>query len=53
MNVDMIPFLVSILDAVSGQVVKNVNNALENEIDTVVQNGLSRNILIPVSFTTG
>ena len=48
-NVDMPPFLISVLDQVSAEVIKNVNNSLEREITDVVANGLSRKIAIPVS----
>jgi hypothetical protein len=48
-NMDMPPFLISVLDQVSGEVIKNVNTSLEQEITDIVQNGLSRDILIPVS----
>jgi len=50
-NVDMPPFLISVLDQVSGELIKNVNTALESEITDIVQNGLSRKIVIPESKT--
>jgi hypothetical protein len=37
-NMDMPPFLVSVLDQVSGEIIKNVNTSLENEITDVVSN---------------
>jgi len=46
-NVDMPPFLISVLDQVSGEVIKNVNTSLEKEITDLVVNGLSRKITIP------
>ena len=49
-NVDMIPFLISALDEVNAQIVKNVSYELEKEIDTIVENGLSRNIAIPLDI---
>jgi len=52
-NTDMPPFLISVLDQVSAEVVKNVNNSLEKEITQLVAEGLSRNIAIPVSSTNG
>jgi hypothetical protein len=51
-NMDMPPFLVSVLDQVSGEIIKNVNTSLESEISSVVENGLSRKIAIPVSQVT-
>jgi hypothetical protein len=45
----MAPFLISVLDKVSAQVVKNVNTNLEKQIDEIVDNGLSRSIAIPLS----
>lgn len=45
----MPPFLISVLDEVSAQVIKNVNSALEEDIIDLVENGLSRDIAIPVS----
>ena len=47
-NVDMPPFLISVLDQVSSEVIKNVNTVLESEITDIVANGLSRNIAIPL-----
>ena len=47
-NVDMPPFLISVLDEVSREVVKNVNTTLENQITDLVANGLSRKIAIPL-----
>ena len=52
-NVDMPPFLISVLDQVSAEVIKNVNSALERDITEVVVNGLSRKIAIPVSDIRG
>jgi len=48
-NVDMPPFLISVLDQVSAEVIKNVNTSLEREITDIVANGLSRKIAIPES----
>lgn len=45
-NMDMPPFLVSVLDQVSGEIIKNVNTSLESEITDVVKNGLSRDIAL-------
>lgn len=52
-NVDMPPFLVSVLDEVSNEVIKNVNTVLENEITNIVANGISRKIVIPTSYQKG
>lgn len=51
-NIDMIPFLISALDEVNAQIVKNVSYELENEIDAIIQNGLARDIAIPVDIQT-
>lgn len=51
-NVDMPPFLISVLDQVSAEMIKNVNNSLEKEITQVVSNGLSRKIVIPESYSS-
>ena len=48
-SVDMPPFLISVLDEVSAEVIKNVNTALEDDITNLVTGGLSRDIVIPVS----
>jgi len=50
-NVDMPPFLISVLDQVSSEVIKNVNTVLENEITDLVANGLSREIAIPIDIS--
>lgn len=47
-NIDMPPFLISVLDGVWQEIIKNVNTELEREITDIVANGLSRNIRIPV-----
>ncbi len=52
-NMDMPPFLISVLDQVSSEVIKNVNTSLEKQITDLVQNGLSRDIMLPVSKTIG
>lgn len=51
-NTDLPPFLISVLDQVSSELIKNVNSSLEKEITGIVQNGLSRKIAIPVSQTS-
>lgn len=50
-NTDLIPFLVTVLDLVSVQVVKNANSEIENKIDEVITSGLSRNIALPTEIT--
>lgn len=45
-NMDMPPFLVSVLDQVSGEIIKNVNTSLESDITEIVANGLSREIAL-------
>jgi hypothetical protein len=37
-NVDMPPFLISVLDQVSSEVIKNVNTSLETQITELVAN---------------
>lgn len=50
-NVDMIPSLVSVLDWVSDEVIKSVNNDLEKYIDDlVIKWWLSRKIAIPTTI---
>ncbi|USN58018.1 MAG: hypothetical protein H6767_06815 [Candidatus Peribacteria bacterium] len=51
-QVDQVPYLVSILDTVSTEIIKNVNYELEAYIDNLVQSGLSRKIAIPLEYTT-
>jgi len=47
-NMDMPPFLISVLDQVSSEVIRNVNTSLEAQITDLVKNGLSRDIAIPL-----
>jgi len=47
-NMDMPPFLISVLDAVTAEVIKNVNTSLESDITDIVTGGLARDIEIPV-----
>lgn len=49
-NVDFIPYLVTILDSVNDEIIKEANDDLEEKIDELVKNGLSRNIAIPTKF---
>ena len=48
----MIPFLISALDEVNAQITKNISYDFEKQIDTIVQNGLARDIAIPVDIRT-
>ena len=43
-NVDLIPFMVTVLDLVNDEVLKNINSDLEDQIDNLVANWLSRKI---------
>ncbi len=49
-NVDMIPYFISILDDVSAKVILDVDKKLTDKIDDLVINWLSRNIAIPVKI---
>ncbi len=46
-NADLIPFLVTVLDLVSAQVVKDANTRVEDYIDSLITNNNSRKIAIP------
>ena len=50
-NVDMIPYLISVLDATSDEIMKSSSNDLENIIDWLVLDGLSRKIAVPTKIT--
>ncbi len=49
-NVDLIPYLVSVLDEVSDKAILDLNKQLENKIDSIVKEWLSRNIAIPIKL---
>lgn len=49
-DVDFIPYIVSVLDIVNDQIIKDINDELEVEIDNLVENGLSRKIAIPTTY---
>ncbi len=51
-NVDLIPYFVSVLDLVSSKVIKSANTDLEKQIDNLVEKSLSRKIAIPKKITT-
>jgi hypothetical protein len=46
----MIPYLVSVLDVVSDEVEKAANNDIANKIESLVANGLSRNLALPTKL---
>ncbi len=50
-NADMPPFLISLIDLVSEQLIKNANDDLELKIDNIVKNWLSRKIPVFDSYT--
>ena len=49
-NVDFIPYLITILDWVNDEIIKEANDDLEEKIDDLIKNGLSRDIAIPTKF---
>lgn len=49
-NVDFIPYLISVLDIVNDQIIKELNDDLELQIDKLVENWLSRKIAVPTTF---
>ncbi len=49
-NVDFIPYLVTALDLVNDEIIKDFNNELEDEIDNLVKNWLSRKIAVPTTY---
>ena len=51
-NVDLIPFLITVLDLVNDEVLKDMNSDLENHIDDLVSNWLSRKIEISLNAIT-
>lgn len=48
--VDLIPWLITSIDTVSQSIIKDVNTDLENKIDEIVANWLSRDIAIPTTM---
>ncbi len=50
-NVDTIPYFITMLDTINSEIIKDVNTELENYIDAIVLNGLASDILIPEEFT--
>ncbi len=51
-HVDMVPYLISVLDVVWDEVIKWVNNDLEKEIDSIVEWWLARDMAIPIASNT-
>ncbi|MCH2188381.1 hypothetical protein MK079_00960 [Candidatus Gracilibacteria bacterium] len=51
-NVDLIPSLITILDAVNDQILKEASEDLEGEIDRVVAANLQQNLIIPTKIET-
>jgi len=49
-NVDLIPYFVTVLDLVNDQIIKEASNEIEGEIDNLVQGWLSRNIALPTDI---
>jgi hypothetical protein len=49
-NVDMIPYLVSVLDLVNDEIIKDVNIEIEKQIDDLVKEWFSRKIAIPTKI---
>lgn len=50
-NVDMIPYLVTVLDGVNDEVLRQANDDLENEVDRIVTSGLARDLAVPMSVS--
>lgn len=50
-SADLVPYLASNIDILSEAVIRNVNNDLENKIDSIVKTWLSRKIAIPTEFS--
>ncbi len=50
-NADFIPQLISVLDLISEQVIKNTNDKIEDKIDSVVKEWWSSKIIMFESFT--
>jgi len=48
--VDFIPYLITILDSVNDEIIKEANDDLEEKIDDLIINGFSRDIAIPTKF---
>ena len=49
----MIPYLVTVLDGVNDEVLKQANDDIENKIDELVKGGLARDIAVPTTVSIG
>jgi len=47
---DMIPYLVTVLDEINDEVIKDVNTELEEKIDEVVRTQLQEDIYVPTNL---
>lgn len=52
-NVDMIPYIVTVLDLVNDEITKDVNTEVEKQIDDIVKNWFSRKIALPTRVIDG
>ena len=51
-NVDLVPYLISVLDIVTSEYIKWVNDDIEGYIDNRVINNYASDIIIPVSYSS-
>ncbi len=51
LNVDMMPYFVTVLDTVNDEITKDINTEIEKQIDDLVKNWLSRDIALPTRMT--
>jgi len=49
-NVDTVPYFITVLDQVNDEILKDVNDELEKQTDEIVKKGLSRNIALPTKI---
>ncbi|PID87581.1 hypothetical protein CSB07_00690 [Candidatus Gracilibacteria bacterium] len=49
-NVDFIPYFITVLDIVNDEIIKDLESDLDREIDSLVKNGLSSKIIVPDSY---
>ena len=52
-NVDMIPYLVTVLDGVNDEVLRKANDDIEGKVDEVVKGGLARDLAVPTTVNVG
>jgi hypothetical protein len=50
-NVDMMPYLLTLLDVLNDEVIKTTNDELETEINNEVKNNLAGDLHIPTYFS--